>query len=183
MRFLALIAALLHERSDLGSAAHAQTAAKPDPANTLILELKGGKVTIELLAQPRPEARRAGQAACQGWLLQRHQMAPRDPGLHGTVRRSDRHRHRRLEVRQPASRIHADGIQSRRRRGGSFSHAKDSANSQFFIMFASNPNLNGEYTVWGRVIDGMTAVDAIAKGEPPAKPDTIIKAYLASDAK
>ena len=59
----------------------------------------------------------------------------------------------------------------------------NSANSQFFIMFAENASLNGQYTVWGRVVDGMMAVDAIAKGEPPSKPDVIVKAYLASDAK
>jgi peptidylprolyl isomerase len=47
----------------------------------------------------------------------------------------------------------------------------DSANSQFFIMFAPAPHLNGQYTVVGRVIEGMDVVDAIAKGEPPATPD------------
>jgi peptidylprolyl isomerase len=47
----------------------------------------------------------------------------------------------------------------------------DSANSQFFIMFAPAPHLNGQYTVVGRVIEGMDVVDAIAKGEPPASPD------------
>lgn len=40
----------------------------------------------------------------------------------------------------------------------------DSANSQFFIMFAPSPNLDGQYTVFGRVIKGMEVVDAIKKG-------------------
>jgi peptidylprolyl isomerase len=44
----------------------------------------------------------------------------------------------------------------------------DSANSQFFIMFAPAPHLNGQYTVVGRVIDGMDVVDAIRKGEARA---------------
>jgi peptidylprolyl isomerase len=47
----------------------------------------------------------------------------------------------------------------------------DSANSQFFIMFAPATHLNGQYTVVGRVSEGMDVVDAIAKGEPPASPD------------
>src|SRR5690606_15917225 len=41
----------------------------------------------------------------------------------------------------------------------------DSANSQFFIMLASAPNLNGQYTAWGQVLSGMEAVDAIKKGD------------------
>jgi peptidylprolyl isomerase len=59
----------------------------------------------------------------------------------------------------------------------------DSANSQFFIMFAPAPHLNGQYTVWGQVVDGMQFVDQIAKGEPPAHPDKIIKIQVAADAK
>jgi len=51
----------------------------------------------------------------------------------------------------------------------------DSANSQFFIMFADGGFLNGQYTVWGQVSSGMECVDQINKGEPPANPDQIIK--------
>lgn len=57
-----------------------------------------------------------------------------------------------------------------------------SANSQFFIMFAPNPGLDGQYTVWGRVSAGMDQVDQIAKGEPPAVPTRILKAAIAADA-
>jgi peptidylprolyl isomerase len=49
----------------------------------------------------------------------------------------------------------------------------DSANSQFFIMFAPGTFLDGQYTVVGRVISGMEVVDAINKGEPPATPDVM----------
>ncbi len=49
----------------------------------------------------------------------------------------------------------------------------DSANSQFFIMFAPGEFLNGQYTVVGRVISGMEVVDAINRGEPPATPDVM----------
>jgi cyclophilin family peptidyl-prolyl cis-trans isomerase len=54
----------------------------------------------------------------------------------------------------------------------------DSANSQFFIMFVPNSDLDNNYTVVGRVISGMDAVDQIAPGEPPPEPTTIVKAYL-----
>ncbi|MFZ1469832.1 MAG: peptidylprolyl isomerase [Paracoccaceae bacterium] len=51
----------------------------------------------------------------------------------------------------------------------------DSANSQFFIMFAPGTFLDGQYTVVGHVVSGMEVVDAIAKGEPPAAPDVMTK--------
>ena len=51
----------------------------------------------------------------------------------------------------------------------------NSANSQFFIMLADGPFLDGQYTVIGRVVAGMDVVDAITRGEPPATPDVISK--------
>jgi cyclophilin family peptidyl-prolyl cis-trans isomerase len=61
------------------------------------------------------------------------------------------------------------------------SMSPDSGDSQFFITFGPTPHLDGEYTVWGQVIDGMEHVDKIAIGEPPRAPDTIIKFSLASE--
>lgn len=58
----------------------------------------------------------------------------------------------------------------------------DSANSQFFIMFEEKPGLNGRYTVWGEVIEGMEFVDRIKRGEPPASPDRIVRMQVAADA-
>ena len=55
------------------------------------------------------------------------------------------------------------------------SSSPDSGNSQFFIMFAPNSGLNGQYTVWGQIASGMECVDKINKGEPPADPDKIRK--------
>ena len=54
----------------------------------------------------------------------------------------------------------------------------DTANSQFFIMFAPRSSLDGNYTVMGRVVKGMDVVDKIEPGEPPANPTKIVKAYL-----
>jgi cyclophilin family peptidyl-prolyl cis-trans isomerase len=62
--------------------------------------------------------------------------------------------------------------------GAARAESPDSANSQFFIMFAPNPDLDNNYTVIGRVISGMDAVDRIAPGEPPEAPTKIVKAYL-----
>ncbi|MBT2188400.1 peptidylprolyl isomerase [Sphingobium nicotianae] len=58
---------------------------------------------------------------------------------------------------------------------------EDSANSQFFIMLMPRMQLDHKYTVFGRVIDGMPGVDEIAKGEPPAAPTKIVRAYIESD--
>ncbi|GAA4827867.1 peptidylprolyl isomerase [Sphingosinicella ginsenosidimutans] len=54
----------------------------------------------------------------------------------------------------------------------------DSANSQFFICFDDCGFLDGQYTVWGNVIEGMEHVDALPKGEPPRAPGKILKASL-----
>jgi cyclophilin family peptidyl-prolyl cis-trans isomerase len=56
--------------------------------------------------------------------------------------------------------------------------SNDSANSQFFIMFMPNRTLEDNYTVFGRVISGMDAVDKIAPGEPPPEPTKIVNAHL-----
>lgn len=59
----------------------------------------------------------------------------------------------------------------------------DSANSQFFIILQPVLRLDRQYTVFGRVIDGMQWVDAIARGEPPANPSRILQASIAADHK
>jgi peptidylprolyl isomerase len=62
--------------------------------------------------------------------------------------------------------------------GAARAGSPDSANSQFFIMFAPNPSLDNNYTVVGRVISGMDAVDKIVPGEPPADPTKIVTATI-----
>jgi peptidylprolyl isomerase len=62
--------------------------------------------------------------------------------------------------------------------GAARAEAADSANSQFFIMLAPNATLNDKYTVYGRVIEGMDAVDKIAPGEPPENPTKIVRMSL-----
>jgi peptidylprolyl isomerase len=59
----------------------------------------------------------------------------------------------------------------------------DSANSQFFICFTDQgcSFLTGQYTVFGQVVAGMEFIDKIARGEPPAQPDKIVKMVVAAD--
>jgi peptidylprolyl isomerase len=65
------------------------------------------------------------------------------------------------------------------RKGGD----NNSANSQFFIMFAEGSSLNGQYTVVGDVVQGMDVVDKLKKGEPPANPDKMLRVQVAADIK
>jgi len=152
-----------------------------DPSNTLILELKGGKVTIKLRPDLAPKhVERVKMLAREGFYngLKWHRVIPNfmaqtgDPlgtGAGGS--------------KYPDLPAEFSGVPFERGTvGAARTSDPNSANSQFFICFTHTPNLNGQYTVWGQVVDGMIAVDKIAKGEPPPNPDIIIKAYLASDA-
>jgi peptidylprolyl isomerase len=58
----------------------------------------------------------------------------------------------------------------------------NSANSQFFICFGDAGFLDNQYTVWGRVTDGMQFVDGLKRGEPPKNPDKIVTMRVAADA-
>ena len=71
------------------------------------------------------------------------------------------------------------GIVGMARKGGD----NNSANSQFFIMYADGAFLNGQYTVVGEVLSGMEVVDKIKKGEPVVDPDRMIRVQVAADAK
>ena len=60
--------------------------------------------------------------------------------------------------------------------------ARIPADSQFFICFDDASFLNNQYTVWGKVTEGMENVDKIKRGEPVKNPDKIVKAHMAADA-
>jgi cyclophilin family peptidyl-prolyl cis-trans isomerase len=66
------------------------------------------------------------------------------------------------------------------------SQSPHSANSQFFIMFEPAPHLNGQYTIWGQVVEGMDLVDQIKRGSggggTVTNPDKIEKLSVAADA-
>jgi peptidylprolyl isomerase len=163
-----------------------------DPENTILLELKDGIVTIELLPDIAPghcarmkELARAGHydnvafhRVIDGFMAQtgdvQHANMEKDynPRMAGTGG-SDL-----PDLKAEFSKIPHD----RGTLGAARSQNPNSANSQFFINFKDNHFLNGQYTVYGRVISGMEHVDAITKGEPPANPDRMISAKVAADA-
>ena len=62
------------------------------------------------------------------------------------------------------------------------SQAPNSANSQFFICFGDSTFLDGQYTAWGKVTEGMEHVDQIKRGEPVQDPDKIVSMQVAADA-
>jgi peptidylprolyl isomerase len=162
-------------------AAYAAAPATNDPSNTLILELKTGKVTIRLrpdLAHKHVE--RIKTLTKQGFYngLTFHRVIPGFMAQTGDPRGDGTGGSQLPDV---AAEFTPTAFE-RGTIGAARSDSPNSANSQFFICFKHSPFLNGNYTVWGNVVDGMQFVDQIAKGEPPPVPDKIVKMYLADGA-
>lgn len=152
-----------------------------DPENTLYLDLKDGRVTIRLRPDLAPKhVERIKTLARDGFydgiifhrVIDGFMAQTGDPTGTGTGG-SDL-------PDLPAE--FSDAPFQRGVIGMARTSDPNSANSQFFIMFADAPHLNGQYTVWGEVVEGMDLVDRIAKGQPPANPDKIIKMQVAADA-
>ncbi|MBE0452296.1 peptidylprolyl isomerase [Roseovarius autotrophicus] len=163
-----------------------------DPENTILIELKDGTVSIELLPDIAPlhcarmkELARAGaydnvafHRVIDGFMAQTGDVEhanmekdynPRRAGTGGSA--------------LPDLKAEFSGIpHDRGTIGAARSQNPNSANSQFFINFKDNHFLNRQYTVYGRVISGMEHVDAITRGEPPANPDRMISVKVAADA-
>ena len=154
----------------------------PDPQNTLVIELKTGKVLIKLRPDLAPKHVERGQAARQAGLLQRPQVPPRHRRLHGADRRSAGHRHGGSNLPDLPAEFTREAYK-RGSIGAARTANPNSANSQFFICFDGCRPLTGQYTLWGEVIEGMEHVDKIARGEPPAQPDVMLKVYLLADKK
>ena len=129
-------------------------------------------------SRPRAAACRADQGAGRGRLLRRRRLPPRHRRLHGPGRRPDRQRHGRLRQARSAGRVQPRAACPRHRLDGALVQNPNSANSQFFICFDDCRFLDGQYTVWGEVTEGMEHVDALPKGEPPREPGRIVKASL-----
>ena len=162
-----------------------------DPDNTIIIELKDGPVTIELLPDVAPGhvermKELAREGAYDGVVFHRvieGFMAQTGDVEHGqtdggNLRRAGTGGSDKPDLKAEFSRLPFD----RGTLGAARSANPNSANSQFFICFTDAHFLNGQYTVYGRVIDGMEHVDAIVRGEPPADPDRMISVKVASDA-
>ncbi|MDG1130331.1 peptidylprolyl isomerase [Seohaeicola saemankumensis] len=163
-----------------------------DPENTILIELKGGTVTIELLPDVAPkhcermkELARSGQydnvcfhRVIEGFMAQTGDVEHGDMEDGFNIRRAGTGGSDLPDVPAEFSRLPHD----RGTLGAARSQNPNSANSQFFINFKDNHFLNGQYTVYGRVIGGMEHVDAITRGEPPANPDRMISVKVAADA-
>jgi peptidylprolyl isomerase len=169
-----------------GGAALAQASKAPDPANTLILELKTGKVTIQLRPDLAPKhVERAKLLAKEGFYngLKFHRVIAGFMAQTGdpTGTGSGGSKYPDLPAEFSNTPFERGTI------GAARTSDPNSANSQFFICFTHTPHLNGQYTVWGKVVDGMQHVDQLKKGEAGSgrvtEPDTIAKAYLLADAK
>ena len=151
-----------------------------DPENTLNLDLKDGRVVIQLRPDLAPEhVKRIKELTRMGFyngllfhrVIEGFMAQTGDPT--GTGRGGS------------GSNIKAEFTQEpfvRGTVGMARANDPDSADSQFFICFADASFLHGKYTVWGQVTSGMEFVDRIARGEPPADPDKIIKMQVAADA-
>jgi len=175
-----LLASLLFAALALTGIAHAQ-APKPDPQNTLVIELKTGKVLIAMRPDLAPKhVERVKRLAKEGFYngIKFHRVIAGFMAQTGdpTGTGSGGSKYGNLPAEFTPTPFERGTVGAARTRD------PNSADSQFFICFRHVPDLNGQYTVWGRVIEGMQFVDQIAKGEPPAKPDVMQKVYLLADA-
>ncbi|GHE06190.1 peptidylprolyl isomerase [Defluviimonas sp. 20V17] len=162
-----------------------------DPENTIIMELKDGQVVIELLTDIAPqhsarmkELARAGaydnvvfHRVIDGFMAQTGDVANGNAEKDFNLGRAGTGGSDLPDLQAEFSRIPHD----RGTLGAARSQNPNSANSQFFINFSDNHFLNGQYTVYGRVIEGMDHVDKITRGEPPASPDRMISVKVAAD--
>jgi len=162
-----------------------------DPENTILMELKNGTVVIELLSDIAPkhcarmkELVRAGaydnvvfHRVIDGFMAQTGDVANGNAEKDFNLRRAGTGGSDLPDLPAEFSKIPHD----RGTIGAARSSSPNSANSQFFINFGDSHFLNGQYTVYGRVIEGMAHVDAIARGEPPANPDRMISVKVAAD--
>ncbi|HEY1745237.1 MAG TPA: peptidylprolyl isomerase [Xanthobacteraceae bacterium] len=166
----------------------AQASADPlpaglDPQNTLYLDTKYGRVIIKLFNDIAPKhAERMKQLARDGFYdnVPFHRvidgfMAQTGDGQYGNGTGGSKYPNLNAEF---SKKEFKRGIVGMARTSN-----PNSANSQFFIMFADGSFLNGQYTVVGEVVKGMDIVDKLKKGEPPSDPDRIVKMQVAADAK
>jgi len=157
------------------------TAFAADKENTLYIDLKDGRVVIEMrpdlapkhVAQIKKLAREGKydgvvfHRVIDGFMAQTGD--PQGTGMGG------------MGDKLPAEfskEPHLRGVVSMAR-----TNDPNSAQSQFFIVLKDSSFLDGKYTVWGKVAKGMECVDKIKKGEPPTNPDKMVRVRVAADVK
>ena len=149
-----------------------------DPANKWTLELSnGGKVVVQLRPDLAPQhVYRIQQLTAAGFYngLIFHRVIPGFMAQGGDPQGTGQGGSQLPDVPAEFNKLpHVRGVASMAR-----AEDKNSANSQFFIMLAPRFVLDNKYSGFGRVVEGMAAVDAIAVGEPPEQPTRIVRATI-----
>jgi cyclophilin family peptidyl-prolyl cis-trans isomerase len=151
-----------------------------DPENTIILETTKGRAVISLRPDLAPnhvarikELARDGfydgvvfHRVIDGFMAQTGD--PTGTGMGGSGQKLKAEFNQEPHVRGTCSMARAQ--------------SPDSADSQFFICFNDADFLDGQYTVWGEVVEGMENIDQIKRGEPVENPDEIVSMKVAADA-
>jgi peptidylprolyl isomerase len=186
IRILALVAALVCAVPAIAQPLPANL----DKANAIVIDTTKGRIVIKLRSDLAPQhAERLKQLAREGYYnnVPFHRvmdgfMAQTGDGQNFNGTGGSKYPNLKQEFSNvPFKR----GIVGMARRGDSV----DSANSQFFIMFAEGSSLNGQYTVIGEVVSGMDVVDKLKKAPPGSPggqvtdPDKMVKVQVASDVK
>jgi cyclophilin family peptidyl-prolyl cis-trans isomerase len=150
-----------------------------DTENTLILDTTKGKVVIRMRPELAPgHVTRIKELVRQGFYdgIVFHRVidgfmaqtgCPHGTGTGGSGQKLKAEFNREPHVRGTVSMARAQN--------------PDSGDSQFFICFADARFLDNQYTVWGKVTEGMDNVDKIKRGEPVQNPDKIVSAKMAAD--
>jgi peptidylprolyl isomerase len=161
-------------------------AAAAEKENMIYLDLKDGRVTIELFEDKAPNhVTRIKELAREGFYdgVVFHRVIDGFMAQSGDPTGTGRGGSDKPDLNAEFNDVkHVEGVLSMARTAD-----PNSANSQFFIMLAPAPHLDGQYTAWGRVVDGMEHVHNIKKGRTDqngavADPDKIIKMQVAADA-
>jgi peptidylprolyl isomerase len=146
-------------------------------ANTVYLQTKDGRITIELRPDLAPKhVKQIKTLVSQGFYngLKFHRVIPDFMAQGGDPEGTGRGGSKLPDLAAEFNDLpHVRGVLSMAR-----AETPNSANSQFFIMLAPTFKLDHKYSAFGRVIEGMAYVDAMAPGEPPAAPTTIVRASI-----
>jgi peptidylprolyl isomerase len=168
-------------------AENAEAQGQLDPENTLYMDLKDGRVVIQLRPDLAPKhVERIKVLVREGFyngtpfhrVIEGFMAQGGDPT--GTGTGGSKYPNVPAEFTSQAKFLRGTV-------GAARSQDPNSANSQFYIMFAPASHLDGQYTIWGRVVSGMEFVDKIKRGAGGNGvvngPDRIVKMQVAADAK
>jgi peptidylprolyl isomerase len=186
IRILAFVAALLCAAPAIAQPLPANL----DKANAIVIDTTKGRIVIKLRTDLAPQhAERIKQLAREGYYnnVPFHRVMDGFMAQTGDGQKFDGTGGSKYpNLKQEFSNVpFKRGIVGMARRGDSV----DTANSQFFIMFAEGSSLNNQYTVIGEVVSGMDVVDKLKKAPPGSSggqvtdPDKMVKVQVASDIK